>query len=221
MADKNNLFSGVNEKDLRAHLTKYGAREKEIPADDYVFREGDEAKGLFILLDGAVEVEKNDFSGKRQMVNRFREKDTVFGEVYLFLEDRPYDFACRAVKDSRLIFVPKDAFDPARGAVAQQLVANMLRVLAKKAFFLNQKMVVLSAGSMEKRSPATCFCESHGGRFRAHEPGSPGRLPGRASAFFIPHLDENAPGGLDRLGWPKGVLRSGKFGKFIILIAAT
>lgn len=151
MADKNNLFSGVNEKDLRAHLTKYGAREKEIPADDYVFREGDEAKGLFILLDGAVEVEKNDFSGKRQMVNRFREKDTVFGEVYLFLEDRPYDFACRAVKDSRLIFVPKEAFDPSAGAVAQQLVANMLRVLAKKAYFLNQKMVVLSAGSMEKK----------------------------------------------------------------------
>lgn len=151
VADKNNLFSGVNEKALRDFLKKCGAREKEIPAGDYVFREGDEAKGLFILLGGAVEVEKNDFSGKRQMVNRFREKDTVFGEVYLFLEDRPYDFACRAVEDSRLLFVPKGAFDPSGGAVAQQLVANMLAVLAKKAYFLNQKMVVLSAGSMEKK----------------------------------------------------------------------
>ena len=134
-----------------AHLKKCGAREKEIPASSYVFREGDEAKGLFILLDGAVEVEKNNFSGKRQMVNRFRQKDTVFGEVYLFLEDRPYDFACRAVEDSRLIFVPKGAFDPSGGAVARQLAANMLAVLAKKAYFLNQKMVVLSAGSMEKK----------------------------------------------------------------------
>ena len=151
MADKNNLFSGINEKDLMAHLKKCGAREKEIPASSYVFREGDEAKGLFILLDGAVEVEKNNFSGKRQMVNRFRQKDTVFGEVYLFLEDRPYDFACRAVEDSRLIFVPKGAFDPSGGAVARQLAANMLAVLAKKAYFLNQKMVVLSAGSMEKK----------------------------------------------------------------------
>lgn len=151
MADKNNLFSGINEKDLMAHLKKCGAREKEIPASSYVFREGDEAKGLFILLDGAVEVEKNNLSGKRQMVNRFRQKDTVFGEVYLFLEDRPYDFACRAVEDSRLIFVPKGAFDPSGGAVARQLAANMLAVLAKKAYFLNQKMVVLSAGSMEKK----------------------------------------------------------------------
>lgn len=151
MVDKNNLFSGINEKDLKVHLNKCGAREKEVPATSYVFREGDEAKGLFILLDGAVEVEKNDFSGKRQMVNRFREKDTIFGEVYLFLEDRLYDFACCAVEDSRLLFVPKVAFDPAAGAVAQQLVANMLNVLAKKAYFLNQKMVVLSAGSMEKK----------------------------------------------------------------------
>lgn len=151
MAGKNNLFSGVNEKDLGAYLKKCGAREREVPAGGYIFREGDEAKGLFILLDGAVEVEKNNFSGKRQMVNRFREKDTIFGEVYLFLEDRPYDFACRAVKDSRLLFVPKVAFDPAGGAVAQHLVANMLKVLAKKAYFLNQKMLVLSAGSMEKK----------------------------------------------------------------------
>lgn len=151
MAGKNNLFFGINEKDLKVHLNKCGAREKEVPATSYVFREGDEAKGLFILLDGAVEVEKNNFSGKRQMVNRFREKDTIFGEVYLFLEDRLYDFACCAVEDSRLLFVPKVAFDPAAGAVAQQLVANMLNVLAKKAYFLNQKMLVLSAGSMEKK----------------------------------------------------------------------
>ena len=151
MADRNNLFSGVNEKDLTAHLNKCGAREREIPAGDYVFREGDEAKGLFILLDGAVEVEKNDFSGKRHMVNRFRQKGTVFGEVYLFLEDRPYDFACRAIEDCRLLFVPREAFDPSESAVARKLVANMLSVLAKKAYFLNQKMVVLSAGSMEKK----------------------------------------------------------------------
>ena len=151
MADRNNLFSGVNEKDLTAHLNKCGAREREIPAGDYVFREGDEAKSLFILLDGAVEVEKNDFSGKRHMVNRFRQKGTVFGEVYLFLEDRPYDFACRAIEDCRLLFVPREAFDPSESAVARKLVANMLSVLAKKAYFLNQKMVVLSAGSMEKK----------------------------------------------------------------------
>ena len=151
MADRSNLFSGVNEKDLDDYLKNCGARESEISAGTYIFREGDEAKGIFILLDGAVEVEKNDFSGKRQMVNRFRERDTVFGEVYLFLEDRPYDFACRAVKDSRLLYVPKEAFDPAGGDVAQRLAANMLTVLAKKAYFLNQKMVVLSAGSMQKK----------------------------------------------------------------------
>lgn len=151
MADRSNLFFGVNEKALEDYLKNCGAREREISTGTYIFREGDEAKGLFILLDGVVEVEKNDFSGKRQMVNRFRKRDTVFGEVYLFLEDRPYDFACRAVKDSRLLFVPKKAFDPKGGDVARQLTANILTVLAKKAYFLNQKMVVLSAGSMQKK----------------------------------------------------------------------
>lgn len=151
MADRSNLFRGVDEEALDAYLKKLGAREREVAAGDYIFREEDEAKGLYILFEGMVEVEKNDYSGKRQMVNRFDKPDTVFGEVYLFLEDRPYDFACRAVKDSRLLFVPKEAFDPAGGALAQHLAENMLQVLAKKAYFLNQKMLILSAGSIRKK----------------------------------------------------------------------
>lgn len=151
MADRSNLFRGVDEEALDAYLQKLGAREGEVASGEYIFREEDEAKGIYILLKGMVEVEKNDGSGKRQMVNRFDKPDTVFGEVYLFLEDRPYDFACRAVKDSRLLFVPKEAFDLAGGAMAQRLTQNMLQVLAKKAYFLNQKMLILSAGSIRKK----------------------------------------------------------------------
>lgn len=151
MADRNNLFRGVDEEALDAYLKKLGAREGDVAAGEYIFREEDEVKGLYILFEGMVEVEKNDGSGKRQMVNRFDKPDTVFGEVYLFLEDRPYDFACRAVKDSRLLFVPKEAFDLAGGATAQRLTQNMLQVLANKAYFLNQKMLILSAGSIRKK----------------------------------------------------------------------
>lgn len=151
MADRSNLFRGVDEEALDAYLKKLGAREGDVAAGEYIFREEDEAKGLYILLEGMVEVEKNDGSGKRQMVNRFDKPDTVFGEVYLFLEDRPYDFACRAVKDSRLLFVPKEAFDLAGGATAHRLTQNMLQVLANKAYFLNQKMLILSAGSIRKK----------------------------------------------------------------------
>ncbi|WP_159435167.1 Crp/Fnr family transcriptional regulator [Aedoeadaptatus urinae] len=151
MADRSKLFRGVDGGALDAYLKNLGAYERKVAAGEYVFREEDEATGLFILLDGVVEVEKNDYSGKRQMVNRFDKPETVFGEVYLFLEDRPYDFACRAVKDSRLLFVPKEAFDLAGGATAQRLTENMLQVLAKKAYFLNQKLLILSAGSLRKK----------------------------------------------------------------------
>lgn len=163
MADRSNLFRGVDEEDLDAYLQKLGAREGEVASGEYIFREEDEAKGLYILLKGMVEVEKNDGSGKRQMVNRFDKPDTVFGEVYLFLEDRPYDFACRAVKDSRLLFVPKEAFDLSGGATAQRLTQNMLQVLAKKAYFLNQKMLILSAGSIRKKIARHLLFKNPGG----------------------------------------------------------
>lgn len=163
MADRSNLFRGIDEEALDAYLKKLGAREGEVASGEYIFREDDEAKGLYILFEGMVEVEKNDGSGKRQMVNRFDKPDTVFGEVYLFLEDRPYDFVCRAVKDSRLLFVPKEAFDPAGGALAQRLTQNMLQVLAKKAYFLNQKMLILSAGSIRKKIARHLLFKNPGG----------------------------------------------------------
>ncbi|MDY3118842.1 MAG: Crp/Fnr family transcriptional regulator [Peptoniphilus sp.] len=151
MVVKNALFAGADDEAVDDYLRRLGAAERHVAEGEYVFREGERGGGLFILLSGAVEVEKNDPSGKRQMVNRFTEPGTVFGEVYLFLKDTPYDFACRVVKEGRLLFVPKEAFDPKRGEMAHLLVGNMLSILARKAYFLNQKMLIMSAGSIRKK----------------------------------------------------------------------
>lgn len=151
MANKTRLFRGIDVKDLEDFLSSKGALKRRILKEDYIFREGEEPEGLYILLEGSVEVEKITPSGNRQVVNRFTDSGTVFGEVYIFLEDRPYDFGCVAKNESHILYIPKTAFDAGGGEVAERLISNMLRILSEKALFLNQKMLIHSAGSIRKK----------------------------------------------------------------------
>lgn len=151
MANRTRLFRGIEESALKDFLSTKGALERRISKEDYIFREEEKPEGLYVLLEGSVEVEKITPSGNRQVVNRFTEPGTVFGEVYIFLDDRPYDFGCVAKDESRILYIPKTAFDAGGGEVADQLVSNMLGILSKKALFLNQKMLIHSAGSIRKK----------------------------------------------------------------------
>ncbi len=151
MATKTHLFKGIDEGKLKDFLAAKGAVKHRVLKEDYIFREGEVPEGLFILLEGAVEVEKISISGNRQVVNRFTSPGTVFGEVYIFLDNRPYDFGCVAYEESRILYIPKTAFEAGGEDVAERLISNMLGILSQKALFLNQKMLILSAGSLRKK----------------------------------------------------------------------
>ncbi|MDD7363767.1 MAG: Crp/Fnr family transcriptional regulator [Peptoniphilus sp.] len=151
MGSRVELFKGIDKDALRDFLERGGAVKKRVDAGEYIFREQEIPEGLYVLLKGAVEVEKITFSGNRQVVNRFTKSGVVFGEVYVFLNGRPYDFGCVAREESEILFIPKAVFDIEKGDVAQQLVENMLAILSNKALFLNQKMLIHSAGSIRKK----------------------------------------------------------------------
>lgn len=151
MVRRGELFRGIDEGELSAFMSRYGIVAENVEEGRYIFREQDTPKGVYILLKGSVEVEKITFSGNRQVVNRFTEAGTVFGEVYVFLSGRPYDFGCVAREPSEILFIPKEAFNIKKDDVGERLVENMLTILSNKALFLNQKMLIHSAGSIRKK----------------------------------------------------------------------
>lgn len=145
------LFRGIDDSKRERLLRELGAERRHYAADSYIFHQEEESAGVYILLAGSVEVERISASGRRQMINRFTEPGTVFGEVYTFLEDHPYDFGCVSRKESEVLFLPKTAFDRRNGEIADRLVRNMLAIMSQKAYFLNLKMLVHSAGSIRKK----------------------------------------------------------------------
>lgn len=92
-------------RDLLRHLKLRSARTGEA-----IFHEGDEADGLYGVLDGRIIVTVDSPDGKELTLNTFG-PGSFFGEI-AFLDGRGRTAAAIAREPSRLIFLGRDSFLP-------------------------------------------------------------------------------------------------------------
>ncbi len=97
------LFTGLPLPDLEniAAVTTV----KTIEKGSYLFREGDPARGFYIVQKGAVNVHRVSAAGKEQIIHVFRVGDS-FAEVAL-ASDRGYPADARALEGSQVLLVQK------------------------------------------------------------------------------------------------------------------
>ncbi len=148
---KNGLFKDFTDRDIDNMLSETNIIKKKYNKNSYIFEQEDIPKYMFVLLSGRVQVEKTDINGKRTIVNIFKDGGTVFGEVYLYI-NQPYDYSCLAVEDSEILSIPKKYFlEDEKTQVQKKLTNNMLEVLSRKAFYLNQKLIILGSFTLRQK----------------------------------------------------------------------
>lgn len=101
------LFSDLTEKEFLEAVRK--VRSREIPAGDYLFHEGDRGDSIYILAEGAVEVEGRAKDGVKAKVAVLKDGD-IFGEFGFFLNSRRTTDV-RAVKRSTVLELTKGDLD--------------------------------------------------------------------------------------------------------------
>ena len=160
----NPLFKDIPVEDLKSYLTAIRANNTVYQKDSFIFFEGDLPKALFVLKSGVVQIEKNDADGKRIIMNRFETPETVFGEVYAFLQSIPYDYSCRIIADAEILSIPANIFSTSATlpAVQTKIVQNLLSILAHKAYFLNQKLLIFSSFTLRKKIAVYLLQQAHG-----------------------------------------------------------
>lgn len=125
--------------------------------DSYVFQQGDKPEELYVLIRGAVQIEKVDVNGKKSLLSSFRKPGTVFAEVYLYLGVDALDYDCRCIEETRILHIPKAIFaESVDGksdvdALRRKLSENLLVILSQKAYYLNQKLIILSRFSLRQK----------------------------------------------------------------------
>ena len=121
------LFNGLPDDQLSA--IRQIAVEKKYNKGQAIFSEGDETKGLFVVVDGRIKIYKVSSEGKEQILHII-EAGQSFGEVTVFTGQQLPANAQALVKSQLLLF-PRSAFV---GLVTANpsLALNLLAIMSKK-----------------------------------------------------------------------------------------
>lgn len=101
------LFGALSDEVLE-HLSKT-LHEKRVGAGDVVFREGDPAREMYVLLDGEMEVLKRSRRGREQRVAILGPNDT-FGEMSV-IDMQARSATVRALAPSRVLRISTEDMD--------------------------------------------------------------------------------------------------------------
>ena len=136
------LFSGVGEEDIASLLSCLGARKKEYKKGEYVLREGGHISDIFILVEGKIHIQKDDYWGNRSILSVISVGE-MFGEGYAAPESGALLNDVVAVEDSSVIFFDVKRILTTCSSACRfhnMIVQNMFFAISDKSRKLVQKL---------------------------------------------------------------------------------
>ena len=127
------MFGELDETELRA-LAEH-AVQRDLRSDEVLFFAGEEAQGLFVVVDGALRAYRGGADGREQIIHVERAGATI-AELPVF-DDRPYPSTVAAEEETTVLFLAKRDVKalclkhPEIGLAALKLLAGRLRKCAE------------------------------------------------------------------------------------------
>ena len=143
------LFSGVGEEDIASLLSCLGARKKEYKKGEYILREGEHISDIFILVEGKIHIQKDDYWGNRSILSVISVGE-MFGEGYAAPESGALLNDVVAVEDSSVIF-----FDVKRILTTCSSTCRFHNMIVQNMFFAisdKNRRLVQKLGHMSGRT---------------------------------------------------------------------
>ncbi|TCL56878.1 CRP-like cAMP-binding protein [Kineothrix alysoides] len=157
------LFSNMSDEEIQNCLTCSRSEIISYEKDQIIFSQHDKPNKLHVLLDGSVVICNDSVSGKRNIVATIGGAGDLFGEVFLFLSKGEYDHYAQAAADTSVLLIPKEFLYHTCGENCDyhtKLISNLMGILAQKAYYLNQKLQIMSAGTLRQKIARVLFMNS-------------------------------------------------------------
>lgn len=147
---KNELFKNIEKNDLMMLLSCLSPRIREYKKNEVIGLNGENLDNLGIVVRGKVEIAKEDADGNKNIVAMINEGE-MFGETAVFSGFNKYPVNVFSHADSTVLFISPDKIIgrcDQNCIFHEQLIKNILSVIAKKALMLNRKLEYGSIKSM-------------------------------------------------------------------------
>ena len=140
------LFDGIGREDLTGILGCLGARTVSAKKGQPLFREGDKAIFVGIVLTGSVQVIREDYYGNRSIVAHIGPAQ-LFGETYACANVAALPVSIVADSDCRVLLMDCRRITTSccnACAFHSRIIFNLLRLVATKNLVYDQKIQITS-----------------------------------------------------------------------------
>lgn len=137
------ICRGLTEREAASILEI--AEEAQAKAGQPIFNEGDPGDGLYVVLEGGVEVLKKDRTGKSQSLARLGD-GSVIGEMSLINNNAARSASAVVTNDVRLLKVPSARFNKllaGDNVAALKIIHNLAQVMSRRLLLMDEKLVEL------------------------------------------------------------------------------
>ena len=147
------LFQGIKEQEIEAMLKCLSAEERSYKKEVYIYRAGDVTGRLGVVMEGAVNIIKDDVWGNRKIIENIG-RGQIFGETYACLKGEPLMVDVQASEPSRIMFMDVNRILTTCSSSCDfhnRLIRSLMYVLAGKNLMLTKKMDIITPKSLRER----------------------------------------------------------------------
>jgi len=151
---KSLLFIHMTDHDIENCITCSNSEMRSYHKGEIIFSQQGKPEKLFILIEGSISICHDTISGKHNLIAAITEPGDLFGEVFLFLGKPSYDNYAIAADNSKILQMPKDFLYNTCSHNCNYhtlLISNMLSILAEKAYYMSQRLQIMSSTSLRQK----------------------------------------------------------------------
>lgn len=153
------LFANMKGPDISAMLKCLGSREQSFAKDDFICLAGETTPAVGILLSGKAQIIKENVFGDTMLVSTLETGD-MFGETFACMGQKVMPVSVTAVEPCNVLLMDIGRIVHTCQSACpfhQQLISNLLRIIAKKNALLSRKMSYLTHKTIRGRLEAYFF----------------------------------------------------------------
>lgn len=147
------LFEHIEDKDLAAMLGCLGAKQVTYKKGETIFAEGSPADSLGIVISGYAQIARTDYFGNRSILT-YIAPSQIFGESFACAGAAALPVDVVAGEDTAVLIInARRVTESCCNACAfhNQMIFNLLNIVAKKNLVFNQKIEVTSKRSTREK----------------------------------------------------------------------